>query len=57
MIKAIKKFWNWGWSIYHKNEEVWNYLISGALGVVISIVSYALCSKIIGLNIIVSNVI
>lgn len=57
MIKAIKKFWNWGWGIYHKNEEVWNYLISGALGVVISVVSYALCSKLIGLNIIISNVI
>ena len=57
MIKAIKKFWNWGWGIYHKNEEVWNYLISGALGVVISVTSYALCCKLIGLDIIVSNVI
>ena len=56
MIKLIKRFWNWGWGIYHKNEEVWNYLISGALGMVISIATYALC-RFIGLDIIVSNVV
>lgn len=52
----LKKFWNWGWGIYHKNEEIWNYLISGALGVLVSIVSYAV-ARYIGLNIIISNVI
>ena len=25
------RFWNWGWGIYHKNEEVWSYLISGGI--------------------------
>ena len=25
------RFWNWGWGIYHKNEEVWNYIISGGI--------------------------
>lgn len=57
MLNLMKKFWNWGWSIYHKNEEVWNYLISGALGVVISVASYALCSRLLMLNVIVSNII
>ena len=33
----IKKFWNWGWGVYHKNEELWNYLIAGFLATVISI--------------------
>ena len=33
----IKKFWNWGWGIYHKNEEVWNYLIVGGLTTLVSI--------------------
>lgn len=56
MIKAFKKFWNWGWGIYHKNEEVWNYLISGAFGTVVSIGSYEI-ARIIGFDVIVSNVI
>lgn len=54
MIKIIKNFWNWGWSIYHKNEEIWNYLISGALGVVVSIGVYWIC-RLIGFDIFVSN--
>lgn len=33
----IKRFWNWGWGIYHKNEELWNYLIAGALATFINI--------------------
>lgn len=56
MIKLIKKVWNWAWDIYHKNEEIWNYLISGGLGVVISVGSFWLC-RVIGLDIIPSNVI
>lgn len=56
MRKLIKKFWNWGWSIYHKNEELWNYLITGALGVIISIGSYWGC-RAINLNIVASNII
>ena len=27
----IIKFWNWGWNIYYKNPEIWNYLIVGIL--------------------------
>jgi putative flippase GtrA len=34
----IKKFWNWGWGVYHKNEELWNYLIVGGLTTFISII-------------------
>ena len=33
----IKKFWNWGWGIYHKNEELWNYLIAGGLATFINV--------------------
>ena len=33
----IVRFWRWGWSIYHKNEEVWNYLIVGGLTTFIGI--------------------
>ena len=35
----LVKFWNWGWGIYYKNPEVWNYLIVGGLTTVIAIVS------------------
>lgn len=31
------KFWNWGWNIYYKNPEVWNYLIVGGLTTVIAV--------------------
>jgi putative flippase GtrA len=34
------KFWNWGWGIYYKNPEVWNYLIVGLLTTVVSLVVY-----------------
>ena len=39
MIKLFKRFWNWGWGIYHKNEELWNYLIVGGLTTLVSLVS------------------
>ena len=38
MIKLFKRFWNWGWGVYHKNEELWNYLIAGGLTTVVSLV-------------------
>lgn len=41
----IKRFWNWGWGIYHKNEELWNYLIIGGLTTLISIWSYSIFIK------------
>lgn len=31
----VVKFWNWGWAIYYKNPEVWNYLIVGFLTTVV----------------------
>lgn len=34
----IVRFWRWGWGIYHKNEELWNYLIVGALTTLVSLV-------------------
>lgn len=33
----LVRFWNWGWGIYYKNPEVWNYLIVGLLTTIISI--------------------
>ena len=33
------KFWNWGWGIYYKNPEVWNYLIVGFLTTVVYVVA------------------
>lgn len=39
----IKKFWDWGWNIYHKNEEIWNYLIVGGLTTLVSLFVYYLC--------------
>ncbi len=33
----IVRFWRWGWGIYHKNEELWNYLIVGGLTTVVSV--------------------
>jgi len=39
----IKSFWNWGWSIYHKNEEMWNYLIVGVLTTIVSLLTYYIC--------------
>ena len=39
----IKRFWNFGWSVYHKNEEIWNYLIVGFLTTMISLIVYYIC--------------
>lgn len=52
----IVRFWNWGWGIYHKNEELWNYLIVGALTTLVSIGSYALFSKGFHIHFLISNV-
>lgn len=38
------KFWNWGWGIYYKNPEIWNYLIVGLLTTVVSLVTYFICT-------------
>ncbi len=38
----FKRFWKWGWGIYHKNEELWNYIIVGGCTTLVSIVSYML---------------
>jgi putative flippase GtrA len=52
----FKRFWDFGWGIYHKNEELWNYLIVGGLTTLVSIVFYALFSKAFHIYYIVSNV-
>ena len=39
------KFWNWGWNIYYKNPEIWNYLIVGGLTTVIAILTKLLLLK------------
>lgn len=41
----IVRFWNWGWGIYHKNEELWNYLIVGFLTTIVSLVTYFICTE------------
>lgn len=41
----IVRFWRWGWGVYHKNEELWNYLIVGALTTVVSLVTYFICTN------------
>lgn len=38
------KFWNWGWEIYYKNPEIWNYLIVGLLTTVVSLLTYFACT-------------
>lgn len=35
----LVKFWNWGWNIYYKNPELWNYLIAGFLATLVTISS------------------
>lgn len=32
------KFWNWGWGIYYKNTQFWNYIIVGLLTTIVSLV-------------------
>lgn len=39
----FKRFWDWGWGIYHKNEEIWNYLIVGGLTTLVSLIVYYVC--------------
>ena len=55
-MKKIKKLWNYCWSIYKKYEEIINYLITGAIGVAISVASYAISRK-IGFGLFESNII
>lgn len=31
------KFWNWGWGIYYKNTQFWNYIIVGLLTTIVSL--------------------
>lgn len=33
-------FWNWGWNIYYKNVEFWNYIIVGLLTTIVSLIVY-----------------
>ena len=39
----IKKLWDFCWSIYHKNEEIWNYLIVGGLTTLVALIVYYTC--------------
>jgi putative flippase GtrA len=41
----VVRFWRWGWGVYHKNEELWNYLIVGALTTLVSLVTYFVCTN------------
>lgn len=52
----LKRFWRWGWGIYHQNEELWNYLVVGGLTTFVSIGAYAFFAKGINLYYQVANV-
>lgn len=52
----IKRIWDKCWDIYHKKEELWNYLIVGGLTTVVSIGSYAIFAECLKLNYIISNI-
>ena len=39
----IKRTWDFCWKIYHKNEEIWNYLIVGGLTTLVSLATYYAC--------------
>ena len=39
------RFWNWGWGIYYKNPEIWNYLIVGFLTMVVALISYYVLTR------------
>lgn len=41
----LVKFWNWGWGIYYKNPEVWNYIIVGLLTTVVSLTIYFIVTR------------
>jgi len=41
----IVRFWRWGWGIYHKNEELWNYLIVGGLVTIVNMGTYFICTN------------
>ena len=41
----LVKFWNWGWGIYYKNPEIWNYLIVGVLTTIVSLVVYFIATR------------
>lgn len=41
----LVKFWNWGWGIYYKNPEVWNYIIVGLLTTVVSLSTYFIVTR------------
>ena len=39
----IKRFWKFCWHKYHKNEEIFNYLIIGGLTTIVSLLTYYIC--------------
>ena len=41
----IVRFWRWGWGVYHKNEELWNYLIVGGLVTIVNMGTYFICTN------------
>lgn len=41
----IVKFWNWGWGIYYKNPEIWNYIIVGLLTTIVSLATYFIVTR------------
>ena len=41
----VVRFWRWGWGVYHKNEELWNYLIVGGITTIVCLIVYFICTN------------
>ena len=53
----MKKLWNFGWAMYHKYEEMVNYLIGGVLSTIVNWLAYVICSRLFHLHYMTSTVI
>jgi len=55
--KFIVRIWNGCWGIYHKNEEILNYLIAGGLTTLIGVGGFALLSIKLNMHFLPANII
>jgi len=55
-LGLFNRLWRWGWDIHNKNHEIWNYLIAGGLTTIVSIFSFALFSRTLGIHFIFANI-
>lgn len=57
MENKMKKLWDFGWSIYRKYEEAWNYLIWGFIAFVLNMVLFYVFEDVLLIQELVANVI